>query len=76
MTGTPWYHIIANPHVTSEFAYIHPSVDEREKMIFNGLPDELDEDGELTKECKNLRAEQSAFVMVMMSLAFIPDSVI
>lgn len=76
MNGTPWYHVVANPHITSEMAYVHPNTGEREKIIQNGFPDEFDEDGELTPECKQLRFEQSSMVMVMLNLAYIPDTVI
>jgi hypothetical protein len=77
MTGTPWYHVVSNPHITSEMAYVHPNIGEREKVIRNGFPDEHEADEvTMTPESKQRRLEQSSMVMVMLNLAYIPDSVI
>jgi hypothetical protein len=83
MTGTPFYHLMANPTYGMEFNYIGPNVSEREKLIEDGYADQTisqfvqgKEVQELTEECKNRRLEQSDMVMVLLNLAYIPDSVI
>ena len=40
MTGTPWYHLMANPSYGIEFNYFGPNVPEREKLIEDGFADE------------------------------------
>lgn len=85
MQGTPWYHVLSNPMYTTQFNYIGESVDEREKIIENGKPDEWVEDfkrsdGEivykLSDACTYKRLQQSDFVYIMFNLAYIPDEVI
>ena len=58
------------------FNYIGAFVGEREKLIEDGFDDEKDNDGEMTKECKRFRYEQSDLVMILLNLAYIPDEVV
>lgn len=64
--GSPWYQILSNYKYQDQFQYIGAFIDEREKLIEDGYSDDN----------KKLKDEQSDFVMVMLNLAYIPDSIV
>lgn len=70
IVGTPWYSPLANPAYQNQFQYTGSFVSEREKLITDGYP--RDEDA----RWESARWEQSDLVMVLLSLAYIPDEVI
>ena len=72
--GTPWYQILSNPAYSNEFYYVGAFVKEREKLIENGYSTE--QDGQFTNEEKMARFEQSDMIVVLLNLAYVPDSVI
>ena len=74
--GTPWYSILSNPKYAALFYYIGAHVQEREKLIEDDQTDTIDNQGELKEECKRIRYEQSDMIMILLNLAYIPDSVI
>ena len=76
MQGSPWYSILSNPKYAMEFNYIGAHVTEREKLIEDGREDELDSDEEIVSEQKMIRGEQSDFIVIMLNLSCIPDSVV
>ena len=76
LQGTPWYSVISNPKYAMEFNYIGANVTEREKLIEDGKNDEEDDDGNMIPEQVMIRGEQSDFVVVLLNLACIPDSVV
>jgi hypothetical protein len=76
MQGTPWYSILANPKYAFEFNYIGANVTEREKLIEDGKEDEEDDDGNMIPEQVMIRGEQSDFIVVLLNLSCIPDSVV
>lgn len=83
MTGTPWYHLMSNPSYTYEFNFIGPQVEEREKLIEDGNRDVYTtkmvngkEKDFLIEDMKATRLEQSDMVMILLNLAYIPDSVV
>jgi len=59
-----------------EFNYIGAHVTEREKLIEDGKEDETDGEGEIIDEQKMIRGEQSDFIVIMLNLSCIPDSVV
>jgi len=50
MLGTPWYNVLSNDDYKEEFAYISADVGEREKLIEDGYPEELDAKGQITEQ--------------------------
>jgi hypothetical protein len=74
--GTPWYQILSNPKYSGLFYYIGAYVNERYKLIEDGSPDEVDENGETSKAQKKTREEQSDLIMFLLNLAYMPDSCI
>ena len=76
--GTPWYQILSNPSYVAQFNYIGAFVGEREKLIEDGYHDDYvdKEETEMTADCKRARHEQSDMVMILLNLAYIPDSVV
>jgi hypothetical protein len=74
--GTPWYQILSNSKYSNLFNYIGAFVDEREKLIEDGQPDREGPDGEMLEVAKNEREEQSDLIMLLLNLAYIPDSVV
>lgn len=51
MMGTPWYTVLSNASYQAEFNYIGAFTGEREKLIEDGLADEM-VGGEMTERCK------------------------
>lgn len=45
MQGTVWYTVLSNLYYSNDFAYVGANVTEREKLIEDGLADDLGEDG-------------------------------
>jgi hypothetical protein len=74
--GTPWYSILSNPKYANLFYYIGAHVNERHKIIEDGAPDDVDSDGETTPEQQSTRAEQSDLIVLLLNLAYLPDSVL
>ena len=78
--GTPWYQILTNEKYKHLFNYTGAYVSEREKLIEIDPNEEAkletDENGEYTDESKRIICEQSDFVIFMLNLASVPDSVI
>jgi len=70
ITGTPWYNIMSNPQYRNMFNFVPSYVGEREKIINDGYTDAV------TEEEKKFKCEQSDLVMILLQLAYIPDSVI
>lgn len=72
--------MLSNPLYADAFAYIGAFVKEREKLIEDGYPEEYvdgkKKGGEMTEQCKRLRAEQADMVMILLNLAYIPDEVV
>lgn len=85
MTGTPWYHLMTNPYYVKRFNYIGSNIAEREKLIEDGYEEEYEDSGkldkkgkpimQLTERCANARIETSDMIMILLNLAYIPDSV-
>ena len=48
--GTPWYNILSNPQYAEDFNYIGAFVDEREKLIKDGVTGREGSDGEMLEE--------------------------
>lgn len=67
---------MANSIYIKSFGYIGANIGEREKLIEVGEPDEYDEKGNLTVECQARKFEQSDMVIILLNLAYIPDSVV
>ena len=76
MMGTPWYTVLSNSQYQNHFNYIGAFIDEREKLIEDGLADDCDEHGNMNERTKRNRCSQSDMVMVLLNLAVIPDSVV
>ena len=76
MQGTPWYQILSNTKYSNQFGYIGAFVNEREKLIEDGLGGDLDNNGNLPREIVDTRCEQSDMVIVLLNLAYIPDTVV
>jgi hypothetical protein len=74
--GTPWYQALSNPKYSFLFNYCGVFVGERHKLIEDGAPDEEGPDGDLPKSQQMVRAEQSDMVMLLLNLAYVPDTVI
>lgn len=78
--GTPWYSILSNNLYSEAFNYTGAWVNEREKLIEDGYPDEYvdgnKKSGQMTDQCKMLRAEQSDMVNILLNLSYIPDEVV
>lgn len=72
--GTPWYQILSNPRYSHLFYYIGAFVGEREKLIEDGFGESDNKD--FQDEQMKIRCEQSDMIMILLNLAFIPDSVI
>lgn len=53
--------------------YVGAFIEKRHEVIEDGQPDEQ---GELSEEKKRNRCEQSDLVMILLNLAYIPDSVV
>lgn len=49
MMGTPWYTVLSNSAYQTQFNYIGAFTSEREKLIEDGLADDLDNDGNSTE---------------------------
>lgn len=76
IVGTPWYQVLSNPKYSINFMYIGAFVEMRHKMIEDGAPDDLDADGNMSEEMIRTRQEQSDLIMILLNLAYIPDSVV
>lgn len=76
MMGTPWYTVLSNSLYQTHFNYIGAFIDEREKLIEDGLADDIDEQGNMNERTKRNRCAQSDMVMILLNLAVIPDSVV
>jgi len=74
--GTPWYQVLSNSKYSSMFYYIGAFVEEREKLIEDDQENVTDNDGNITEEAKKIRYEQSDMIMILLNLAYIPDSVV
>lgn len=72
--GTPWYQVLSNPRYSHLFYYIGAFIPEREKLIEDGFTDS--EDARFADEVRAIRCEQSDMIMILLNLAFIPDSVV
>mmetsp|Transcript_5223 Transcript_5223/g.8085 ORF Transcript_5223/g.8085 Transcript_5223/m.8085 type:complete len:884 (-) Transcript_5223:266-2917(-) len=72
--GTPWYQILSNPEYATHFQYIGAYINEREKLIEDGYPET--ENAQFAEEERQIRFEQSDMVVLLLNLAYIPDSVI
>lgn len=72
--GTPWYQILSNHAYSHQFQYIGAFVNEREKLIEDGYPES--KDPEHAEEERQIRCEQSDMIVILLNLAYIPDSVI
>lgn len=55
MMGTPWYTVLSNSQYQNYFNYIGAFIDEREKLIEDGLADDLDNDGNTTERSIRVR---------------------
>lgn len=83
IVGTPWYQVTSNLAYSDDFCYLGPFVPEREKLIEDGLQDRIDYEKSdpnkglivLTENCIRERLEQSDLVLLLLNLAYIPDSV-
>jgi hypothetical protein len=64
--GSPWYQILSNYKYQDQFQYIGAFIEEREKLIEDGFSDDI----------KKYKFEQSDFVMILLNLGYIPDSII
>ena len=76
MMGTPWYTVLSNAQYQNLFAYIGANVSEREKLIEDGLADDVDNDGNITERSIRVKCSQSDTVMILLNLAVIPDEVV
>ena len=76
MMGTPWYTVLSNAQYQNLFAYIGANVSEREKLIEDGLADDVDNDGNITERSIRVKCSQSDMVMILLNLAVIPDEVV
>lgn len=74
--GTPWYQVLSNSKYSSMFYYIGAFTEEREKLIEDDQENVTDNDGNITEEAKKIRYEQSDMIMILLNLAYIPDSVV
>lgn len=72
--GTPWYQILSNARYSHLFYYVGAFVPEREKLIEDGFGES--EKTEFADEEKAIRCEQSDMIMILLNLAFIPDSIV
>jgi len=75
MMGTPWYTVLSNATYQAQFGYIGAFTTEREKLLEDGLADEL-EDGEITERCTRAKCSQSDLVMLLLNITYIPDAVV
>lgn len=76
MMGTPWYTVLSNPQYQNLFGYIGANVSEREKLIEDGLADDVGMDGNITERSIRVKCSQSDMVMILLNLAVIPDEVV
>lgn len=78
IVGTPWYAPLSNPLYSQRFGYIGSFVSERYKLLENDQDPPQDDEGNdiWTPEIIRSREEQSDLVMILLNLAYIPDSVI
>jgi hypothetical protein len=74
--GTPWYQVLSNPKYSTLFYYIGAYVEEREKLIEDDQENTTNNDGKMIELCKKIRYEQSDMIMILLNLAYIPDSVV
>ena len=65
--GSPWYSVLSNPNYCEQFQYTGAYITERETIILDGYPPGED----IRHTC-----EQSDLVLILLSLAYIPDYVI
>jgi hypothetical protein len=72
--GTPWYQILSNARYANLFYYVGAFIAEREKLIEDGFGET--EAKAFADEEKAIRCEQSDMIMILLNLAFVPDSVI
>lgn len=76
---------MTNPVYVKKFCYIGSNVAEREKLIEDGYEEECEDSGNvdkkgkpimvLTERCANARIETSDMVMILLNMAYIPDTV-
>lgn len=59
-----------------KFGYVGAYVEEREKLIEDGVNIEVNEDGEMDTEHKERRNAQSDMVFIMLNIAVVPDDVV
>jgi hypothetical protein len=75
--GTPWYTPISNLLYKFRFQYVSAATDERYNLIEDGLPEKKGEKSEKEiLERRKIIEEQSDMAMILLYLAYIPDSVI
>lgn len=72
--GTPWYQILSNPRYSHLFYYIGAFIPEREKLIEDGYGESSNKN--FGEEEMAIRCEQSDMIMILLNLAFLPDSVV
>ena len=75
--GTPWYQALSNPKYSFLFNYTGVFIEERHKLIEDGVADDKMEGQEdISVKQQKERAEQSDMVMFLLNLAYVPDEVI
>lgn len=57
--GTPWYTILSNTKYSMLFYFIGAHINEREKLIEDGSPDDPNNIGDMPEKQKRERCEQS-----------------
>lgn len=67
--------MLSNPRYSSDFVYIGAFIENRHKIIEDGLPEDL-VDGKYTQKKIREREEQSDLVILLLNLAYVPDDVI
>lgn len=72
--GTPWYQILSNARYSHLFYYVGAFIAEREKLIEDGFGETANKD--FADEENAIRCEQSDMIMILLNLAFVPDSIV
>jgi hypothetical protein len=76
VVGTPWYQVLSNTKYSNAFMYVGAFVDQRHKIIEDGLPDSNGDEDDLSDSINKIKCEQSDLVMILLNLAYIPDTVV
>ena len=74
MMGTPWYTVLSNDMYKDDFQYTGAYVDEREKLIEDGI--DFADSSNITELEAQTKCEQSDLVIILLNIACVPDSVV